>query len=57
MKRYSGSAIILLICAARVLLAQEPSDPIAVGAFADYFRLSNATPGGEFPRNRWPSRF
>lgn len=48
MKRYLGLASIFLMFAAPALLAQEPSDHIEVGAFADYFRFSNATPAQNF---------
>lgn len=48
MKRYLGLASIFLMFAAPTLLAQEPSDHIEVGAFADYFRFSNATPAQNF---------
>lgn len=48
MKRYLGLASIYLMFAAPALLAQEPSDHIEVGAFADYFRFSNATPAQNF---------
>ncbi len=44
MKRYFGSAVILLLFAAPALFAQEPSDHIEVGAFADYFRYTDVTP-------------
>jgi hypothetical protein len=48
MNRYLGLFITaLFFVAAPVVMAQEHSDHIEVGAFADYFRLSDASP----PRN------
>jgi hypothetical protein len=48
MKRYLGSVIMLLLCCAPVLLAQDDSDHIEVGAFAEYFRMTNVTPTQNF---------
>lgn len=42
------SGILLFFTAAPVMLAQSKSDHIEVGAFADYFRLSNASPVRNF---------
>jgi hypothetical protein len=48
MKRYFGSAIIFILCAAPALMAQGQSDHIEVGVFADYFRFSDVTPTQNF---------
>jgi hypothetical protein len=47
MKRCFGLVFILLLCAAPALLAQD-EDHAEVGAFADYFRLSDVTPQENF---------
>jgi len=48
MKRYFGSAIIFILCAAPALMAQGQSDHVEVGVFADYFRFSDVTPTQNF---------
>ena len=48
MKRYFGFGIIVLLFAAPALLAQEHSDHVEVGVFADYFRLSDTSPFRNF---------
>lgn len=48
MKRSFGFAIILMLCAAPALMAQDRMDHAEVGVFADYFRLSNTTPRENF---------
>ena len=49
MKRYLALMIAsLFFAAAPMLMAQEHSDHVEVGAFADYFRLSNASPARNF---------
>jgi hypothetical protein len=48
MKRYFGFGIILLLFAAPALLAQDHSDHVEVGVFADYFRLSDQSPFRNF---------
>jgi hypothetical protein len=48
MKHYFGFAIVLLLCAAPAMLAQDHSDHVEVGVFADYFRLSNSSPFQNF---------
>jgi hypothetical protein len=49
MNRYLGLFITaLFFAAAPVVMAQERSDHIEVGAFADYFRLSDASPAQNF---------
>jgi len=48
MKRYLGLAIISLLFSAPALLAQQQSDHIEVGAFAEYFRFSQTTPERNF---------
>jgi hypothetical protein len=48
MKRCFGFGIILLLFAAPALLAQEHSDHVEVGVFADYFRLSDTSPFRNF---------
>jgi hypothetical protein len=47
MKRYLGLGIILLLFAGPASLAQD-SDHVEVGVFADYFRLSDSSPVGNF---------
>lgn len=42
MKLYLGSILVLLCVCAPALLAQDQSDHVEVGAFADYFRLSTS---------------
>ena len=48
MKRYLGFAISLLILAAPSLRAQDSSDHIEVGVFAEYFRMTDVTPTQNF---------
>ena len=48
MKRYLGLVIIPLLFSAPALLAQEHSDHIEVGAFAEYFRFAQTTPARNF---------
>jgi hypothetical protein len=48
MKRCLGLFIMSLFFAAPMLLAQDHSDHVEVGAFADYFRLSDASPTRNF---------
>ena len=48
MKRVFGLGFVLLLFAAPALLAQEHSDHVEVGVFADYFRLSNTSPRENF---------
>jgi hypothetical protein len=48
MKRCMGLLIASLFLAAPMLLAQEHSDHIEVGAFADYFRFSRTSPARNF---------
>jgi hypothetical protein len=48
MKRCFGFGIILLLFAAPALLAQEHSDHVEVGVFADYFRLADSSPFQNF---------
>ena len=48
MKRYLGFAISLLLFAAPCLLAQDDSDHIEVGVFAEYFRMTDVTPTQNF---------
>lgn len=48
MKRYLGLAIISLLSFVPSLLAQDHSDHIEVGAFADYFRFAQASPERNF---------
>jgi hypothetical protein len=48
MKRYLGSAIILLLCTAPALLAQDHEDHVELGAFAEYFRMTDSTPAKNF---------
>ena len=48
MKRCLGFGIMLLLCATPALLAQDHSDHVEVGVFADYFRLSNSSPFQNF---------
>ncbi len=48
MKRYFGFGIIVLLFAAPALPAQEHSDHVEVGVFADYFRLSDTSPFRNF---------
>ena len=48
MKRCFGLGIILLLFAAPALLAQQHSDNVEVGVFADYFRLSDTSPFQNF---------
>jgi|ERR1700722_7554267 len=47
MKRCFGFGILILLCAAPALWAQD-SDHAEVGVFADYFRLSNTSPQENF---------
>jgi hypothetical protein len=47
MKRYLGSVIMLLLFAAPALFAQD-EDHIEIGAFAEYFRLTDVTPTQNF---------
>jgi hypothetical protein len=44
MKRYLGYAIILSLFAAPALLAQDQSDQVEVGVFAEYLRMTDVTP-------------
>ena len=46
-KRYLGLGIIFLLFAGPALLAQD-SDHVEVGAFADYYRFSDASPAENF---------
>lgn len=48
MKRFLGSAIIMLFFALPALVAQTHSDHAEVGVFADYFRFTDATPAQNF---------
>ena len=48
MKRYLGAAVILLLFTAPALLAQDDSDHIEVGAFAEYFRMTDVSPAENF---------
>jgi len=48
MKRCLGLFIMSLFFAAPMVLAQDHSDHVEVGAFADYFRLSDASPTRNF---------
>lgn len=48
MKRFLGSAIVLVIVAAPSLFAQAPSDHVELGAFAEYFRMTDVTPAQNF---------
>jgi hypothetical protein len=48
MKRYLGAAVILLLFAAPALLAQDDSDHIEIGAFAEYFRMTDVSPAENF---------
>lgn len=48
MKRCFGFGIILLLFAAPTLFAQDHSDHVEVGVFADYFRLSDSSPVENF---------
>src|SRR5437588_8307659 len=48
MKRCVGLLIASLFFAAPMVLAQEHSDHIEVGAFADYFRFSQTSPVRNF---------
>lgn len=48
MKRYFGLFLASLLFAAPALMAQQHSDHVEVGAFADHFRLSNASPVRNF---------
>ncbi|HSY90659.1 MAG TPA: hypothetical protein VK812_04760 [Candidatus Binatus sp.] len=48
MKRCLGLFIMSLFFAAPMLLAQDHSEHVEVGAFADYFRLSDASPTRNF---------
>lgn len=48
MKRYLGFAISLLLLTAPALLAQDDSDHIEIGAFAEYFRMTDVTPTQNF---------
>lgn len=48
MKRCLGLFIISVFFAAPMVLAQDHSDHVEVGAFADYFRLSDASPSENF---------
>jgi hypothetical protein len=61
MKRYLGSVIVLLLCCAPALRAQD-EDHIEFGAFAEYFRMADVTPtqnfvglGGRFAVDVHPS--
>jgi hypothetical protein len=45
MKRYFGFGVLILLCTAPALWAQDHAE---VGVFADYFRLSNTTPKENF---------
>jgi hypothetical protein len=42
MKLYLGSILVLLFVSAPALLAQDQSDHVEIGAFADYFRLGTS---------------
>src|SRR5258708_25405409 len=48
MNRFFGFGILILLCAAPAGWAQERSDHIEVGVFAEYFRLSNTQPQENF---------
>jgi len=48
MKRCLGLFIMSLFFAAPMVLAQDHSEHVEVGAFADYFRLSDASPTRNF---------
>jgi hypothetical protein len=49
MNRCLGLIVIgMLFAAAPIMMAQEHSDHVEVGVFADYFRLSDATPVRNF---------
>lgn len=48
MKRYLSSAVLLMLFAAPALLAQQSSDHVEVGAFAEYFRMTDVTPNQNF---------
>jgi len=48
MNRFFGFGILILLCAAPVGWAQERSDHVEVGVFAEYFRLSNTQPQENF---------
>lgn len=48
MRHCFGFGIILLLCAAPAVLAQDHSDHVEVGVFADYFRLSDTSPKENF---------
>jgi hypothetical protein len=48
MKRYLGAAVILLLFTAPALPAQDDSDHIEIGAFAEYFRMSDVSPAENF---------
>lgn len=48
MKRHLKLGLVLFLCAAPALFAQESSDHVEVGAFADYFRLGDTTPQQNF---------
>ena len=48
MKRYLGLFMASLFFAVPVVLAQEHSDHVEVGVFADYFRFGNVSPARNF---------
>ncbi|MGA8868207.1 MAG: hypothetical protein WB510_14630 [Candidatus Sulfotelmatobacter sp.] len=48
MKRYLGIAIISLFLFVPALLAQDQTDHVEVGAFADYFRFAQSSPQVNF---------
>lgn len=48
MKRYLGFAILLLLLTAPTLLAQDDSNHIEIGVFAEYFRMTDVTPTQNF---------
>lgn len=48
MKRYFGLFLASLFLAVPMVVAQSHSDHVEVGAFADYFRFSNAEPQRNF---------
>jgi len=48
MKRLLGLGMIVMLFAVPALMAQDQSDHVEVGVFADYFRLSDTTPQENF---------
>jgi hypothetical protein len=48
MKRYLAYAVILSLFAAPALLAQDQSDHVEVGVFAEYLRMTDVTPTENF---------